>query len=181
MSAPTTAASSSGGTSEDRQQIHNNNNAAENSDGGNTIAMQRKRARRVSFAEMTSVHFFDRDEEYETPPNLSGKAENNSEEVNLGFDQLVDDSKESEDREDGEDENYEEQDEDDEMALPRSFLRPAESPSPGSNFGSATSNDGKFFLSMSFYICVFRYAKVNVGVLEYDCTTKKRRRKCMKW
>ncbi|KAM3395120.1 putative protein isoform X1 [Capsicum galapagoense] len=141
MSAPTAAASSSGGTSEDRQQIHNNNNAAENSDGGNTIAMQRKRARRVSFAEMTSVHFFDRDEEYETPPNLSGKAENNSEEVNLGFDQLVDDSKESEDREDGEDENYEEQDEDDEMALPRSFLRPAESPSPGSNFGSATSND----------------------------------------
>ncbi|KAL3363644.1 hypothetical protein AABB24_012746 [Solanum stoloniferum] len=146
MSAPTTDAA--GGTSEDRRQIHNNNNA-ENSDGGTTMAMQRKRARRVSFAEMTSVHFFDRDEEYETPPNLSGKAENNSEseEVNLGFDQLVDDPKESwllnEDREDGDEGNDEDIDEDgdDEMALPRSFLRPEESPSPGSNFGSATSND----------------------------------------
>ncbi|XP_004243880.1 uncharacterized protein [Solanum lycopersicum] len=146
MSAPTTDAG--GGTSEDRRQIHNNNNA-ENSDGGTTMAMQRKRARRVSFAEMTSVHFFDRDEEYETPPNLSGKAENNSEseEVNLGFDQLVDDPKESwllnEDREDGDEGNNEDEDEDgdDEMPLPRSFLRPEESPSPGSNFGSATSND----------------------------------------
>ncbi|XP_015169008.1 uncharacterized protein [Solanum tuberosum] len=148
MSTPTTDAT--GGTSEDRRQIHNNNNNnAENSDGGTTMAMQRKRARRVSFAEMTSVHFFDRDEEYETPPNLSGKAENNSEseEVNLGFDQLVDDPKESwllnEDREDGDEGNDEDEDEDgdDEVALPRSFLRPEESPSPGSNFGSATSND----------------------------------------
>ncbi|MCD7470466.1 hypothetical protein HAX54_010368 [Datura stramonium] len=142
--APTTDAAA--GTSGDRRQIHNN---PENSDGGTTIAMQRKRARRVSFAEMTSVHFFDRDEEYETPPDLSGKAENNSEreDMILGFDQLLDDSKESssrnEDREDGDEghDEYEDEDEDDEMALARSFLRPEESPSPGSNFGSATSND----------------------------------------
>lgn len=113
------------------------------------MAMQRKRARRVSFAEMTSVHFFDRDEEYETPPDLSGKAENNSEreDMILGFDQLLDDSKEfssrNEDREDGDEgkDEYEDEDEDDGMALARSFLRPEESPSPGSNFGSATSND----------------------------------------
>ncbi|CAN4110119.1 unnamed protein product [Withania somnifera] len=133
MSAPTTDA---GGTSEDRLQIlnnnNNNNNNAENSDGGTTIAMQRKRARRVK---------------YETPPNLSGKAENNceDEEVNLGFDQLVDDANASsslnEDREEGDEGNDEDEDEDEEMALSRSFLRPAESPSPGSNFGSATSND----------------------------------------
>ncbi|XP_019249306.1 PREDICTED: uncharacterized protein LOC109228611 isoform X2 [Nicotiana attenuata] len=129
-----------GGTSEDRHQNHNN---TENSEGGTTMAMQKKRARRVSFAEMTSVHFFDRDEEYETPPDPSGKAESNSEReeiINLGFDQLVDDSKESEDGDEGNDED-EDEDEDDEMALPRSFLRPAESPSPGSHFGSATSND----------------------------------------
>ncbi|XP_009620239.1 uncharacterized protein [Nicotiana tomentosiformis] len=139
--APTTVAA--GGTSEDRHQNHNNNNNTENSEGGTTMAMQKKRARRVSFAEMTSVHFFDRDEEYETPPDPSGKAESNSEReevINLGFDQLVDDSKESEDGDEGNDED-EDEDEDDEMALPRSFLRPAESPSPGSNFGSATSND----------------------------------------
>ncbi|XP_075079553.1 uncharacterized protein LOC107810186 isoform X1 [Nicotiana tabacum] len=136
--APTTVAA--GVTSEDRHQNHNN---TENSEGGTTMAMQKKRARRVSFAEMTSVHFFDRDEEYETPPDPSGKAESNSEReeiINLGFDQLVDDSKESEDGDEGNDED-EDEDEDDEMALPRSFLRPAESLSPGSNFGSATSND----------------------------------------
>lgn len=149
--APTTVAA--GGTSEDRHQNHNNNNNTENSEGGTTMAMQKKRARRVSFAEMTSVHFFDRDEEYETPPDPSGKAESNSEReeiINLGFDQLVDDSKESEDGDEGNDED-EDEDEDDEMALPRSFLRPAESLSPGSNFGSATSNDdGKCSLSPSF-------------------------------
>ncbi|KAJ8568631.1 hypothetical protein K7X08_028164 [Anisodus acutangulus] len=136
MSSPAVPTAVAGdGTSEDRRKIK-----AENSDGGTTMEMQRKRARRVSFAEMTSIHFFDRDEEYETPPDLSGKAENNSEReemMNLGFDELVDDSKESDkDREDGDEGNDE-----DEMALPRSFLRPAESESPGSNFGSATSND----------------------------------------
>lgn len=157
MSEPTTDAAA--GTSEDRRQIHNSNNNAENSDGGTTMAMQRKRARRVSFAEMTSVHFFDRDEEYETPPNPSGKAENNSEseEVNLDFDQLLDESKE--DREDGDEENDEDEYEDDEMALPRAFLRPEESPSPGINFGSATSNDGKCFLSPSVSIYVFVYER----------------------
>ncbi|XP_060191109.1 uncharacterized protein LOC132620450 isoform X2 [Lycium barbarum] len=131
---PPTAVSGGGGTSEDRRQIN-----GENSDGGTTIAMQRKRARRVSFAEMTSVHFFDRDEEYETPPDQN-KAEISSEReemVNLGFDdQLVDE--EFKEEEEG---NDEDEDDDGEMAVSRSFLRPMESPSPGSNFGSATSND----------------------------------------
>lgn len=125
--------------------------ATGNSDGGTTMAAQKKRLRRVSFAEMTSVHFFDRDEDNETPVEEAaarvsedGNGANEREERSglLGFRELLDSrgEDEEEDRENGDGDS-----EDEELAIMRRpFLRPAESPSPGSTFGSATSNDGKF-------------------------------------
>ncbi|XP_057505992.1 uncharacterized protein LOC130789283 [Actinidia eriantha] len=98
-----------------------------------TIALQKKRSRRVSFAEITSVHVFDRDDEYETPPDPKP----NSDESNGGLDFLLDsphgdDSTQNEEYSEGNDS---------EIDARRSFFRPMESPSPGSTIGSATSND----------------------------------------
>lgn len=134
--------------------------ATGNSDGGTTMAVQKKRMRRVSFAEMTSVHFFDRDEDNETPIEEAaarvsedgGNGANEREERSglLGFRELLDSrgEDEEEDREIGDRDS-----EDEELAIMRRpFLRPAESPSPGSTFGSATSNDGKFLC-----ICALSY------------------------
>ncbi|XP_073065242.1 uncharacterized protein [Primulina eburnea] len=105
----------------------------DNSGGSTTtMALQRKRARRVSFAEMTSVHFFDRDEEdNETPLAKAAKMDSvSSNELYFGLE--LEQSKEI----DGEDIDVEE------MEMPRSFLRPLGSPSPGgSTIGSASSND----------------------------------------
>ncbi|XP_075521641.1 uncharacterized protein LOC142554907 isoform X2 [Primulina tabacum] len=105
----------------------------DNSGGSTTtMALQRKRARRVSFAEMTSVHFFDRDEEdNETPLSKAAKMDSvSSNELYFGLE--LEQSKEI----DGEDIDVEE------MEMPRSFLRPLGSPSPGgSTIGSASSND----------------------------------------
>lgn len=115
---------------------HRHNTATENSD---TMALQRKRARRVSFAEMTSVHFFDRDEESnETPLAETAKFGDNSPgESGLGL-QL-------EPTEFGGEDEANDNDDDEEAEMRRSFLRPVGSPSPGgSTFGSASSNDGKF-------------------------------------
>ena len=103
-----------------------------------TIALQKKRSRRVSFAEITSVHVFDRDDEYETPPDPKPS----SDESNEGLDFLLnsphgDDSMQNEEYSEGND---------GEIDARRSFFRPMESPSPGSTIGSATSNDGKLVL-----------------------------------
>ncbi|KAL4555334.1 hypothetical protein LXL04_037952 [Taraxacum kok-saghyz] len=105
-----------------------------------TMAFHKKRARRVSFAENTSVHIFDRDEDSGTPldpkPPSSPSDELGSDEHNREPGQLfwnVD--------EDDNDNNNE----DDYMDEPGSrspFLRVVGSPSSGgSTFGSATSND----------------------------------------
>ncbi|CDP14417.1 unnamed protein product [Coffea canephora] len=120
-----------------------------NSEGGTTVALQKKRLRRVSFAENTSVRFFDRDDdENETPEALEESASkvgnnNDSEEIIelLGFRQLVESKGGGEeDREDGDRQS----DDEERVDMRRSFLRPVESPSSESGFGSATSNDGKF-------------------------------------
>ncbi|KAI8552217.1 hypothetical protein RHMOL_Rhmol06G0249000 [Rhododendron molle] len=100
-----------------------------------TVALQKKRSRRVSFAEITSVHVFDRDDEYETPPEPRPSSENEDE---LGFLRFLADGEESSQNE----EKVEGKEEDDELEDGRrSFFRPFESPSPGSTIGSATSND----------------------------------------
>ncbi|XP_010245008.1 PREDICTED: uncharacterized protein LOC104588681 isoform X2 [Nelumbo nucifera] len=104
-----------------------------------TIARQKKRSRRVSFAELTSVHVFDRDEDYGTPPDLNPSSENH-EEV-LGFHRDSgdsDDSKELVQNEEDDDENGD----DDEREL---FVRSMDSSSPGSAVGSVTSNDEENF------------------------------------
>ncbi|KAM7503802.1 hypothetical protein LguiB_002706 [Lonicera macranthoides] len=108
-----------------------------------TIAIQKKRSRRVSFAENTMVHIFDRDDEYETPPDPKPSDDNPLEMVafsELGFHQdEANDSKEySQNEEEDEEEDV------DEIDSSGTFLRPVESPSSGSIIGSATSNDDFF-------------------------------------
>ncbi|XP_059661289.1 uncharacterized protein LOC132307513 isoform X2 [Cornus florida] len=103
-----------------------------------TVAIQKKRSRRVSFAEITSVHVFDRDDDYETPPDSkpsSDEPELGQHNDELDFLDFKDSSQNEE--EDG--------DNGDEFDDRRSFLRPMESPSPGSTIGSATSNDEENF------------------------------------
>ncbi|XP_065873629.1 uncharacterized protein [Euphorbia lathyris] len=110
-----------------------------------TIALKKKRSRRVSFAdrEITSVHIFNRDEDYETPPdssarNPSSDSVSEAEKEVLGFFRDLVDSDDSKEMSPNLDEDYD----DDVINARRSFLRPVESPSPGSSiFGSATSND----------------------------------------
>lgn len=119
-----------------------------------SLAFKKKRARRVSFAdvEITSVHIFKRDEDYETPlePQATPEAAPPDNEVLGFFRNLVDsdDSLESSPNLD-----------DDGLGQRKSFLRPLGSPSPGSiSAGSATSNDGMFlclFLSSFFLAIVF--------------------------
>ncbi|XP_023529577.1 uncharacterized protein LOC111792394 isoform X2 [Cucurbita pepo subsp. pepo] len=106
-----------------------------------TLAFKKKRARRVSFAdvEITSVHIFNRDEDYETPPETQAtpEAATPDNEVLGFFRDLVDsdDSRESSPNLD-----------DDVLGQRRSFLRPLGSPSPRSiSAGSATSNDDDNF------------------------------------
>lgn len=108
-----------------------------------TLAFNKKRARRVSFAdvEITSVHIFKRDEDYETPPEPLATPEvaPPDNEVLGFFRDLVDsdDSRESSPNVD-----------DDVIGQRKSFLRPLGSPSPGSStVGSAASNDGTFSVS----------------------------------
>lgn len=100
-----------------------------------TIAQRRKRLRRVSFAdrEITSVHIFKRDEDYETPPSPSASKPRNVEtsesedKVIRFFGELAD----SEDTEGDE-------------PVEKLFLRPKSSPSSGgSTIASATTDDGK--------------------------------------
>ncbi|XP_021812561.1 uncharacterized protein LOC110755634 [Prunus avium] len=107
-----------------------------------TIALRikQKRSRRVSFAdtEITSVHIFNRDEDYDTPPDPKPQASSQNDAAGpenevIGF--FRDLGGDSDDFKDSDDD-----DEDDDGR--KSFFRPIGSPSPGSSVpGSATSND----------------------------------------
>ncbi|XP_031744677.1 uncharacterized protein LOC101212645 isoform X2 [Cucumis sativus] len=106
-----------------------------------SLAFKKKRARRVSFAdrEITSVHIFKRDEDYETPPEpqTTPEAALPDNEV-LGFFRDLADSDDSRESSPNLD--------DDVLGQRKSFLRPLGSPSPGSiSAGSATSNDEENF------------------------------------
>ncbi|GLT51131.1 hypothetical protein SLA2020_245610 [Shorea laevis] len=99
-----------------------------------TIALRKKRSRRVSFAdrEITSVHIFNRDDDYETPPDSTPRSSSEQEQQILG---LFKDLPDSDDSDNGDHEDI--------LVGRKSFLRPIESPSPGGSSinGSATSND----------------------------------------
>ncbi|CAH9072870.1 unnamed protein product [Cuscuta epithymum] len=104
------------------------------------VTMQKKKARRVSFAETASVRFFDRDEEEIPPESISEVGERNGFEVNeLNFHQL-DNLKTCDNGEAG---NASGDDEEGETTMRTSSLMPMESSSP--TFGSATSNNDHFF------------------------------------
>ncbi|XP_010669941.2 uncharacterized protein LOC104887059 isoform X1 [Beta vulgaris subsp. vulgaris] len=97
--------------------------------GEETIALEKKRSksRRVSFAETTAIHMFIRDEECETPSENVRLHRSESDEIR----ELLacgDDDSDAGHLDHG-------------TVVDTSFLRPLESPSPGSYFGSATSND----------------------------------------
>ncbi|KAB2634448.1 hypothetical protein D8674_041648 [Pyrus ussuriensis x Pyrus communis] len=107
-----------------------------------TIALRikEKRSRRVSFAdtEITSVHIFNRDEDYDTPPDPKPQASSQkdfeqAENPVIGFFRDLG----------GDSDDFRDSDDDDENDDGRkSFFRPIGSPSPGSSVpGSATSND----------------------------------------
>ena len=101
-----------------------------------TTAFHKKRSRRVSFAENTSVHIFDRDEE--TPPDANAPS---SPYEDLGFSDR--DAKLKQFFGNAEDDN--EDDDTDELGPRSPFFRVVRSPSSGgSAIGSATSNDGKY-------------------------------------
>ncbi|KAM0942560.1 hypothetical protein DsansV1_C14g0128381 [Dioscorea sansibarensis] len=100
--------------------------------------MARKRARRVSFAETTAVHVFDRDEDFETSPGLRpGGGEDSEERPLVGFPLEHSDSDDSRGSVREEDDEEEEEQE--------SFLRDMNSYSPGSAADSVTSNDDENF------------------------------------
>ncbi|KAL6529838.1 hypothetical protein OROGR_015461 [Orobanche gracilis] len=113
---------------------HRHNMATENSD---TIAMQKKRARRVSFAETTSIHLFNRDEDDDGTPLIETSTLRDDSPGGFDFVRQPEPNMKYE-GDDGDSEN----DEDEEMNMHKAFLRPIGSPSPGgSTFGSASSND----------------------------------------
>ncbi|KAF8081591.1 hypothetical protein N665_0876s0009 [Sinapis alba] len=128
-----------------------------------TIAQRRKRLRRVSFAdrEITSVHIFKRDEDYETPPNPSAQ---NGEEAGTSEseDKVIRFFGELADSEDGEDEPVE-----------KLFLRPKSSPSSGgSTIGSATSDDEDNFFGpvSSHFINPGRLSDASISEEHHDIT-----------
>lgn len=139
------------GKSENREDPMNNSAGTEEE----TIAQRQKRLRRVSFAdrEITSIHIFKRDEDYETPPNSSASKPQNGEQA---------DTSESEDKvirffgefansEDTEGDGDGDGDGEDEAVVEKLFLRPKGSPSSGGRtIGSATrSDDGTLHLLFS--------------------------------
>ncbi|KAI3708196.1 hypothetical protein L2E82_37336 [Cichorium intybus] len=100
-----------------------------------TTVFHKKRSRRVSFAENTSVHIFDRDEEIETPPDPDAPS---SPHIDLGFSDRDGEPKQffGNEEEDNEDEDM------DDLGPKSPFFRVVRSPSSGgSTIGSATSND----------------------------------------
>ncbi|KAI3939341.1 hypothetical protein MKW98_022209 [Papaver atlanticum] len=105
-----------------------------------TIARDKKRLRRVSFAELTEVFHFDKDDDSDQASTDPKPSPQNSElKVGLGFLKNFDDSDDSKELSRYEDEYDEEDDEQ------KGFLQRMDSSSPGSCFGSATSNDDDDF------------------------------------
>lgn len=135
-----------------------NENSEGGSNGGTTMALQKKRSRRVSFAEMTSVHFFDRDDEFKESPRTDTAKPLGNLGNDLGFDGQLEEPRDSEGGDDD--------DNDEEMVMRRSFLRPMESPTPGSTIGPATSNDGKclHFVHV-IYLCLFKMFSFQLLIL----------------
>ncbi|ESQ37036.1 hypothetical protein EUTSA_v10002382mg [Eutrema salsugineum] len=138
-----------------------------------TIAQRRKRLRRVSFAdrEITSVHIFKRDEDYETPPNSSASKPQNGEQA---------DTSESEDKvirffgelADSEDTGGDGDAEEDEAVVEK-FLRPKNSPSSGgSTIGSARSDDEDNFFGpvSSHFINPGRLSDATISEEHHDIT-----------
>ncbi|WOK98144.1 hypothetical protein Cni_G06854 [Canna indica] len=99
-----------------------------------TIA--RKRSRRVSFAETTAVHVFDRDEDDETPPDSKPQSAYREAAGSRGDLSDSDDSRGS---------LHEDEDDDDDDGEQERFVRDMDSSSPGSAVGSVTSNDDDNF------------------------------------
>ncbi|CAA7023675.1 unnamed protein product [Microthlaspi erraticum] len=133
-----------------------------------TVAQRRKRLRRVSFAdrEITSVHIFKRDEDYETPPNTSASKPQNGEQG---------DTSESDDKvirffnDDAEGDG----DAEDEPIVDKSFLRPRNSPSSGgSTVRSATSDDENDFFGpvSSNFINPGRLSDTTISEEHYEQT-----------
>lgn len=113
---------------------------------GDTI-FARKRLRRVSFADTTAIHFFDRDEDVETPPDPKVGAEGSSQ-SGLGNEPLGfhgegtdnEDTRSSPRREeDGVDDDDDEDGGDEDELFVRRY---GDSSSPCSTAGSVSSNDG---------------------------------------
>lgn len=102
-----------------------------------TIA--RKKSRRVSFADITAVHVFDRDEDYETPPeSTQGSSGGGADKETVGLSDKGDSSA-SLHAGDGEQNGDDDEEEEGDQEL---FVRDMDSSSPGSAVGSMTSNDG---------------------------------------
>ena len=112
-----------------------------------TVARQKKRSRRVSFAaEITSVHVFNRDDDCETPTESKPNSDADTPQLGLSDPPVLRFLKDLGDTTDEDDDNgIDNEDDDDDVRQRKSFLRPFQSPSPGSTIGSATSiDDGKF-------------------------------------
>ncbi|GER33562.1 nucleoid occlusion protein [Striga asiatica] len=110
---------------------HRHNTATDNSD---TIAMQKKRARRVSFAETTSVRLFNRDDEEDVSPMVETARVRDGSPGEPGFGQVSEPYMEF-GGEDGDSDN------DEDRYMRRSFLRPDGSPSPEDDlFGPVSAN-----------------------------------------
>ncbi|KAK9698273.1 hypothetical protein RND81_08G092900 [Saponaria officinalis] len=103
--------------------------------------LHKKRARRVSFAETTAVHFFKRDDESETTPDPvnEDQSSSNGKLRRSESDEILELLRSSSDSDS--DGGGGDGDDDVDIMLKSSFLHPMESPSSGSCFGSATSND----------------------------------------
>ncbi|VVA98365.1 unnamed protein product [Arabis nemorensis] len=141
-----------------------------------TIAQRQKRLRRVSFAdrEITSIHIFKRDEDYETPPNSSASKPQNAEQADTSesedkvirfFGELAN-SEDTEGDGDGDGE--------DEAVVEKLFLRPKGSPSSGgSTIGSATRSDDEdnFFGPVSsHFINPGRLSDATISEEHHDIT-----------
>lgn len=111
------------------------------------MANLKKRSRRVSFADnITTFHVFDRDDEFETPPDGKPSSENENVESAVGSETpgLRGDSAESDDSKELTQNENDEEDDDDEEGR-ELFVRNMDfSSSPGSVAGSVTSNEGEF-------------------------------------
>ncbi|KAF3486801.1 hypothetical protein F2Q69_00053183 [Brassica cretica] len=130
-----------------------------------TIAQRRKRLRRVSFAdrEITSVHIFKRDEDYETPPSppaskpRNGETSESEDKVIRFFGELAADSEDTEGDE----------------PVEKLFLRPKSSPSSGgSTIGSATTDDEDSFFGpvSSHFINPGRLSDATISEEHHDMT-----------